>query len=41
VTGEFHGGRSADAGLYAVVAGLALAFCLAVVAFGLYEIIKK
>jgi hypothetical protein len=34
-------GRTTEAGMFAVVAGLALAVCLGAVALGLYEIIKK
>jgi hypothetical protein len=34
-------GRSAEAGFYAAIAGLALAVCLGTMALGLYEIIKK
>jgi hypothetical protein len=34
-------GRTTEAGMFAAVAGLALAVCLGAVALGLYEIIKK
>ena len=34
-------GRPTEAGMFAAIAGLALAVCLGAVAFGLYEIIKK
>ena len=34
-------GRTTEAAIYAVVAGLALAVCVGAVVLGLYEIIKK
>jgi hypothetical protein len=36
-----RGGRTTEAGLFAALAGIALAVCLGAVALGLYEIIKK